>query len=113
MQYGSGAFCHPERSEGSARSRLAVPLIDRGADLVEGFPCLVKTKGESPLALADVARARHAGALVAAQERVVAFDLSAAALTANPIDDLWNLAHLVESDAGAGRVNEVSWAENV
>ena len=91
----------------------AVAFVDGGADFVEGFPSLVQAKGETALALADVAGARHSILLVAAEERVVSLDLGAAALAANAVDDLGDLAYLVEGDAGAREVGEIFRAEDV
>src|SRR5256885_17094290 len=92
---------------------LPVPLVDRGADYVEGLAGLVETEGEAALALADVARAGHAVPLIAAQERVIPLDLGAAALTANAIDDLGDLTDLIERDAGARGIGEILRAENM
>jgi len=92
---------------------LPIPLVDRGADFVEGLAGLVETEGEATLALADVARAGHAIPLIAAQERVIPLDLGAAALTANAVDDLGDLAHFVERDASARGVGEILRAENM
>ena len=67
----------------------------------------MKSKRKPPLALADIAGARHTILLVAAEQRVVAIDLVTTTLTADAVDDLRNLTHLIEGDAGAWEVGEL------
>src|SRR6185369_9922549 len=77
--------------------------VDRGANLVEGLAFLMEADGEPALALTDVTHLRHGVLpLVAGEERVEPLRRRAAALTADAVDHLGDLAHAVEQGDQTG-----------
>src|SRR5688500_3594293 len=83
-----------------ARDTSSELRVDRGPDLVERFPLLVHPIGEPSFFLADLAVTGHAVALVARQQRVIAFHLRASAAAADPVNDLRDLPDHVEHGCG-------------